>query len=181
MITLTSEQAAEIVQVLAKARSYIDARSAYPSARDIDRAIALFTPEQPSAQASVGRLFPIQDGPAVPWSVMAPHEAQCQKSHGQSLERIAERGGFSSSEAYAVVHGIAYRDIGPEFKARWRDFVASLTQPAPPDAGEGWELVQDHLARDLTHHAHDDGSMSVGLTCAPGHRVRVYRAAKGAR
>ena len=42
--------------------------------------------------------FPIQDGPTIPWSVIAPHEAQCQKNHGQSLERLAERGGLLCSK-----------------------------------------------------------------------------------
>lgn len=40
----------------------------------------------------------------VPWSFMAPHEVQAIANHGgQSLERLAERGGLSGGEALAVV------------------------------------------------------------------------------
>ncbi len=66
------------------------------------------------AEAEVARLkgnsfYPIQDGPVVPWSVMAPHEAQCQKNHGQSLKRLAERGGLGAAEAYCIIKGLSLR------------------------------------------------------------------------
>lgn len=51
--------------------------------------------------------FPIQDGPSVPWDYMAPHDRQCQKNHGgQTLKRIAARGGLSAAEAECVVTGV---------------------------------------------------------------------------
>ena len=37
---------------------------------------------------------------------MLPHESQCQKNHYQPLKRIAERGGFSPSEAWCCVNGL---------------------------------------------------------------------------
>ena len=41
---------------------------------------------------------------SVPWSLMAPHEAQAKRNHGgQSLARLAERQGLSAGEALAVV------------------------------------------------------------------------------
>ncbi len=39
----------------------------------------------------------------IPWEVIAPHEAQAYKNHGQSLERLASRGGLSYREMYAVL------------------------------------------------------------------------------
>lgn len=39
----------------------------------------------------------------IPWEVIAPHEAQAHKNHGQSLERLAARGGLSYREMYAVL------------------------------------------------------------------------------
>ena len=59
--------------------------------------------------------FPIQDGPDVPWEVMAPHNAMSLKNHYQTLERIAERGGFSAAEAYCIVNSL-----------RWQDMEASI-------------------------------------------------------
>lgn len=41
----------------------------------------------------------------VPWSLVAPHERQAQRNHGgQSLERLAQRGGLIPLELYLVVH-----------------------------------------------------------------------------
>ena len=50
-----------------------------------------------------GRMFPIQGGPAIPWSVIEPCEQQAQRNHGQSLQRLAERGGLSVLEAIDVL------------------------------------------------------------------------------
>lgn len=61
------------------------------------------------------RRFPILDAPAgcpksVPWSLVEPHAAQAASNHGgQTLERLAERGGLCPSELYAVVHDQRWR------------------------------------------------------------------------
>lgn len=39
----------------------------------------------------------------IPWEAIQPHEEQAMKNHGQSLERLAERGGLSFYEAYCVL------------------------------------------------------------------------------
>lgn len=39
----------------------------------------------------------------IPWSVIAPHERQARSNHGQSLERLAERGGLGPCEAVAIL------------------------------------------------------------------------------
>lgn len=46
----------------------------------------------------------------VPWSFVAPHEAQALANHGQTLRRLAARGGLSPAELLAVVSGKAWRD-----------------------------------------------------------------------
>lgn len=53
-------------------------------------------------------MFPILNDPiirAVPWAFMAPHEAQAQINHGQSLNTLARRGGLDCLEAEATVLG----------------------------------------------------------------------------
>jgi hypothetical protein len=40
---------------------------------------------------------------SVPWEMVAPHEAQAQYNHGQTLERLAERGGLSPMELACVL------------------------------------------------------------------------------
>lgn len=49
------------------------------------------------------RWFPIQGGPALRWEMIEPHAGQASHNHGQSLERLAERGGLSPYEAVAVL------------------------------------------------------------------------------
>lgn len=64
------------------------------------------------------RRFPIQDGPSIPWRMIAPHDAQCKKNHGgQDLERIAERKGFSPSEALCVLDDEGWSE------SKWGDFL----------------------------------------------------------
>lgn len=38
-------------------------------------------------------------------------EQQARSNHGQSIERLEERGGLDVNEAYAVLTGVSYRDI----------------------------------------------------------------------
>ncbi len=46
---------------------------------------------------------------SVPWSMLAPHEPQALKNHcGQSLEKLASRGGLSPLEIYAVMNGLSW-------------------------------------------------------------------------
>lgn len=40
---------------------------------------------------------------SVPWAFIAPHARQARANHGQTLERLAERGGLSFCEMLAVV------------------------------------------------------------------------------
>ena len=53
---------------------------------------------------TTGRLFPIQGGPAIPWSMIEPYAEQAMKNHGQTLERLAERGGLSPYEAVCCLN-----------------------------------------------------------------------------
>lgn len=39
----------------------------------------------------------------VPWSLLAPHEAQAIDNHSQTLERLASRGGLSPFEMVLVI------------------------------------------------------------------------------
>jgi len=41
----------------------------------------------------------------IPWAMIAPHEAQAQSNHGQSLERLASRGGLAAAEALDIIEG----------------------------------------------------------------------------
>lgn len=60
---------------------------------------------------------------AVPWSYVAPHAAQAYENHGQTLERLAERGGLAISELAAVVGHRPWRAMS---KGEIRAFVERL-------------------------------------------------------
>ena len=61
------------------------------------------------------RMFPIQenrynrkepwDAPTeIPWSIIAPYDNRARRNHSQSLERLAEKGGLSPSEAMNILN-----------------------------------------------------------------------------
>ena len=39
----------------------------------------------------------------IPWDVIAPHARQAKANHGQTLERLRQRGGLSPCEAVAIL------------------------------------------------------------------------------
>jgi hypothetical protein len=49
--------------------------------------------------------FPIMSKvvPSIPWAMIAPHEARALRNHGQTLRRLAERGGLSPDEAMRIL------------------------------------------------------------------------------
>lgn len=76
-------------------------------------------------------MYPIQNGPSVPWEVMLPHESISQKNHGQSIGEIARRGGFGCAEAYCIVNDIEHSDLREgigyqEARKRWLEFAERI-------------------------------------------------------
>ncbi len=47
----------------------------------------------------------------VPWEMLSPHEDQAWKNHGQSLARLAERGGLGWAEILAILEDKKWREI----------------------------------------------------------------------
>ena len=47
----------------------------------------------------------------VPWDFIAAHEKQCLSNHGQTPQRLADRGGLSPAEMVGVVEGLSWNDI----------------------------------------------------------------------
>lgn len=83
------------------------------------------------AESERDLLFPIQDGPSIPWYIMRPHEVWCRKNHHQTLERIAQRGGLGAIEAICVVRGWEFREAfnkhgGKQLRQWWYEFAESV-------------------------------------------------------
>jgi hypothetical protein len=71
--------------------------------------------------------------PSVPWDLVAPHERRARTNHGQSLDRLAERGGLSPGELWVLVHDRPLHECPPEIDAiAW--LVAAQPQPGPAPA-----------------------------------------------
>jgi hypothetical protein len=47
----------------------------------------------------------------LPWPVIAPHEKQAMRNHGQTLEQLAERGGLGFVEALAIMCDLPYESV----------------------------------------------------------------------
>jgi hypothetical protein len=47
----------------------------------------------------------------VPWDFIAEHEEQCLTNHGQTAQRLSERGGLAPSEMVAVIERIRFRHM----------------------------------------------------------------------
>lgn len=61
---------------------------------------------------------------SIPWEWLIEHEEQAKRNHRQSLERLAERGGLSPMELYAVMHDLDYgelrqRHYADDFFLKW--------------------------------------------------------------
>jgi hypothetical protein len=71
--------------------------------------------------------------PSIRWSVIAGHQRQAQVNHGQSLERLAERGGLSPAEAVAIIEDRKFsRMDNAEAERRLLELCDAI--PQPPEA-----------------------------------------------
>lgn len=52
----------------------------------------------------------------IPWEIIAPHEAQAQKNHGQTLGGLASRGGLGASEAVAILRDESFWEYSQKIK-----------------------------------------------------------------
>ena len=59
---------------------------------------------------------------SIPWELVEPHTWQALKNHGQSIARLAERGGLDPSELVAIFERRPWR------KMTMRDAVNRLKQ-----------------------------------------------------
>lgn len=103
---------------------------AHVLSRELPSGIQVRVDSRVSSAPSEPRQFPILGEPlSIPWVAIAPHAAQAQRNHSQTLERLAERGGLSACEAVAVIEDRPWHRM-TEPAARLKQLVASEPQPA---------------------------------------------------
>lgn len=49
----------------------------------------------------------------IPWDFISPHERQAKANHGQSLDRLAQRGGLAACEALDILEGRRWGSAKP--------------------------------------------------------------------
>lgn len=49
----------------------------------------------------------------IPFAMIAPHEAQALSNHGQTLERLAQRGGLAACEAIDILEHRPWASAAP--------------------------------------------------------------------
>lgn len=93
---------------------------------------------------SAGRRFPVlsasrrevPEAPSdVPWALLAPYEENADHAHGQSLERLAARGGLGVSEMVAIIDGVGLRGMlrpDREMLPRLLELIAQHEQRGEP-------------------------------------------------
>ena len=57
-------------------------------------------------------IMSIEEMLPIPWGIIDPHEEQARKNHGgQTLKRLAERGGLLPSEAVAILEDRPWKEM----------------------------------------------------------------------
>ncbi len=74
--------------------------------------------------------------PCFRWSAIAGHERQAMRNHGQTLERLAERGGLSPAEAVAIIEDRAFERMTLEDAERRLLELCDSAQPSAAPAGK---------------------------------------------
>lgn len=89
------------------------------------------------------KLFPILERVSkqldVPFSAIAPHAKQAYINHGQTLERLAERGGLSYAEFWFVMQDEDWDDRMIEYARDNGKELAERLAAAPADTSIGQE------------------------------------------
>lgn len=72
---------------------------------------------------------------AIPMTLLEPHERQARRNHGQSLQRLAERGGMSPTEILWLVRGLRWGSTrtqpdDEEQLVKWVNDATTLPNPA---------------------------------------------------
>lgn len=72
---------------------------------------------------------------SVPWAFVSPHEKKAMANHGgQTLQRLAERGGLSPRELYAVIHDLPWRQLDGVSDEQIHDWLIQAVKTEPVEA-----------------------------------------------
>ena len=77
--------------------------------------------------------------PSVPWAFAESFRVQAERNHGQTLERLAERGGLCPEEMWLAAHGQPFsgRHPGEAACIDWLGSALDVFYTARKEAGGG--------------------------------------------
>lgn len=78
-----------------------------------------------------GKDYGREEGACVPLSLVLPHERQADRNHGQTLHRLAERGGLSACELAAVLEDREWHSM-PEHEG-WAAIFRAAVKAMPTE------------------------------------------------
>ena len=88
----------------------------------------------------------------IPWAILIPHESQAIANHGQTLQRLNERGGLCWSELLAVLKDKKLSD-------------KEIKDISEEEARKQVELIVSNSTGTITMILDNDGCSSVPLEC----------------
>lgn len=72
---------------------------------------------------------------SIPWAMLAPHEDRAMRNHGQTLERLAQRGGLAPCEALWILRDERWGGPIPADEDAQLDALVAEFEKAQADNG----------------------------------------------
>jgi hypothetical protein len=130
------------------------------------------------------RWFPLLrcGGFAIPWDVVETHAKQAEQNHGQTLERLAERGGLDLSELAAVLEDRQWRSMGawPAMETIWRHITAWNTRTTPSPIVQAADEMEKALKELYGHTGGVPAAELYGNSAQYEHALGIYERAQAA-
>ncbi len=79
----------------------------------------------------------------IPYNIIARHETQAIRNHGQTLQKLAERGGLDWTEALAILNDKTWKEMGYNFRLqpgemkKAKEAVLSFIRKKEGENGDG--------------------------------------------
>lgn len=95
-----------------------------------------------------GKKFSVGKGENIDWDLIERHRGQAEENHGQSLERLAERGGLSWYELYCVLSDTKWTKVKLDPKTDWKKLckeILKYERIKQERENAKWILVEERL------------------------------------
>ncbi|WP_292722801.1 hypothetical protein [Mesorhizobium sp.] len=174
----------ELARIWTKVEKIRAKQAAKPAGSALPVAAPVQAPVAPVA-VKPRRMFPILSGGGqkIDWQLVADHSNQAKKNHYQSVERLAERGGLSWCELYAVLHNKEWekKDENEAIiacRALEARYLAALSSPQG-GVPEGWRPTHRHVKRGSSYQQIGLASLQCTESCAETAVLVIYRGDDG--